>query len=117
MQTKHSARPVLTVPRILIVLGVFACAKPISDALLSASAPERNVLLHDALQEAGYDCPGVFDMPVQDRSWRVSCNNGLTYLALLEDDGAVGLEPLYYGDVVRPGPPVDRLPLMAPRER
>jgi hypothetical protein len=115
---RHNARPVLSVPRTLIVLAVCACAKPISDALLSASPEERSALLHDALQEAGYDCPDVFGtLAVQDRSWRVSCNNGLTYLALLEDDGAVGLEPLYYGDVVRPGPPVDRLPLIPLRER
>jgi hypothetical protein len=100
----------LSLPKAIPFLLVLACAPPIEDALRSASQPERDALLREAVNEAGFECDGVNNtIEFNDSSWRVSCSEGLSYLAVLDSE-ALEVDPLPAFD-----PPAT--PMSVPGER
>jgi hypothetical protein len=91
---------------LLTILGLGACA---DDVTLSSESIGRVV------RDVGYPCGGAVDAKALDASketWRVACASADTYLAAVQANGELCVEPLPLGDG-GPAPPV--LPPVQPR--
>lgn len=67
------------------------------------SAPTVETLA-SAIRAVGYPCAGVVDssdLEIGD-SWRVACEDQLTYTAQLTEDGSICVAPVLYVDSVGP---------------
>lgn len=83
------------------------CAERAATSIRNAEPEERNLLLRQAILDAGYLCDEVIDATAPSQTaigWRVLCTDMLVYLASLDTEDAVHVEPIAYGDPV--GPPL-----------
>lgn len=99
------------------VLGVLSCSRDAIAPIGDAPAAERNALFLQAIRDAGYLCDVVLEADAADgidNVWRVVCNDMLAYVASLESDEAIHIEPVPYVD---PRVPIrgGRLDFEAPR--
>jgi hypothetical protein len=86
-----------------IAIGAVAlssCSEPV-EPLPSDAAAELNAALAKAIHEAGFLCNSVLaasstETPV--RMWRVVCEDLLVYIAMLDEDDALHVEPVPYVD-------------------
>jgi hypothetical protein len=75
-------------------------------AMMSLGACTGNVRFSDetlasVVRDVGFSCKSVVDARVSDASqatWRVACAGAETYLASVQDNGQVCVEPLLLGD-------------------
>lgn len=77
---------------------------------LPSDAAERNAVLANAIHEAGFLCNEVVgasstETPV--RVWRVVCEDLLVYMAMVDENDALHVEPVPYVD-----PGVSRVSVM-----
>jgi hypothetical protein len=88
-----------------------ACSPPAAPSIRNAPADERNSLLKQAILDAGYLCDEVIDATAPagaPTGWRVLCTDMLVYVASLDTNDALHIEPIPYGDPAPP--PVTRGP-------
>jgi hypothetical protein len=98
-----------------LAIGAFAassCSEHAGEPFATA-AGERNSALVSAIREAGYLCDEVLatnstETPV--RMWRVVCDDLLVYMAMLDDDDALHIEPMPYVDPQASRISITRLP-------
>jgi hypothetical protein len=78
-----------------------ACAKRAETSIRTAMPEERNAMLREAIHDAGFLCDEVIDAtaPAEAASvWRVLCTDMLVYVASLDPEDALHIEPIAYGD-------------------
>jgi hypothetical protein len=94
----------------LAALFAGACSQQRPETSIRNAPPEqRNALLRQAILDAGYLCDEVIDATVPAQAvtgWRVLCTDTLVYVASLDTQDDLHIEPVAYGDLG--GPPVNR---------
>jgi hypothetical protein len=78
-----------------------ACSPRSETSIRTAPAEERNALLRQAIRDSGYLCDEVIDATAPAEAaavWRVLCTDMLVYVASLDAQDAVHIEPIAYGD-------------------
>jgi hypothetical protein len=82
---------------------IAACSQRPETSIRTAPPEERNALLREAIHDAGYLCDEVIDATAPGESttgWRVLCADMLVYVASLDAQDALHIEPIAYGDPV-----------------
>jgi hypothetical protein len=96
--------------RALHALAWLAAISILIAACTQQSTPQFSVgneTLGQALAETGFPCDRVVSansLSETARSWRIACSNARVYLASLQDDGGICIEPVIYGDTGAPQP-------------
>ena len=78
-----------------------ACSQRPETSIRTAPAEERNALLRQAIRDSGYLCDEVIDATAPAEAtavWRVLCTDMLVYVASLDTEDTVHIEPIAYGD-------------------
>ncbi len=78
-----------------------SCSERVATSIRTAQPEERNLLLRQAIRDAGYLCDEVVDATTPSETaigWRVLCADMLVYLASLDTEDALHVEPIAYGD-------------------
>jgi len=95
-----------------VALLASACAQRTESSIRTAPVEERDALLRQAIRDAGYLCDEVIDATAPSGTvtgWRVLCTDTLVYLASLDAEDALHIEPIAYRDPATP-PPASRNP-------
>ena len=82
-------------------------------AACSGEVGPSNEAIGRVLRDAGFPCEGAIGTDVLDasnKSWRVTCAGAQRYMALVEDNGNMCVQPLLLVDSVAPVP-VDESPM------
>ena len=88
-----------------VALLAGACSPREEASIRTAPAEVRNARLREAIHDAGYLCDEVIDATAPAESatgWRVLCTDMLVYLASLDTQDALHIEPIAYDDSVTP---------------
>jgi hypothetical protein len=114
MRARRQAEGVVTASRLLFTslscgaaLLATSCSQRPATSIRSAPPAERNALLLQAIRDAGYLCDEVIDAtaPAQaNTGWRVLCTDTLVYVASLDAQDVLHIEPIPYGDPATPLP-------------
>jgi hypothetical protein len=104
----------------VVALGVLAaCADRPAQSPRTASEDERKEIFLQSIRDAGYLCDRVLDVTAAESvetAWRVLCNDMLVYVASLDGDEAIHIEPIPYGDPSLPRRGVEIAPENLRRE-
>jgi hypothetical protein len=106
-----SYRPVAAWLSCVAAMLAAGCTERAANSIRTAAAEERNALLLQAIRDAGYLCEEIIDAtaPADTATgWRVLCTDMLVYLASLDTNDALHIEPIAYGDPARA--PISRNP-------
>jgi hypothetical protein len=79
-------------------------------AACSAQVGPSNEAISRVVRDVGFPCEGAVGAEALDASntsWRVTCANAQTYMAVVQDDGNLCVEPLPLNDSVAPITQVD----------
>lgn len=93
-------------------LAVSSCSERADEPLAAVADAEWNAALVRAIHDAGYLCDEVLgangtDGPV--RTWRIVCGDLYVYMAMLDENDALYIEPMPYVDSGAAGVSITRV--------
>ena len=83
-------------------------------AACSAEVGPSNEAIGRVVRDVGFSCEGAIGTEALDasnKSWRVTCADAQRYMAVVEDNGNLCVQPLLLVDSVVPVAPVDESPM------